>query len=111
MTHGFHPEAAQEFDEQVRYYQGRGRLLGERFAAEVCFAIRRILETPERWRVIEDDVRRCRVRVFPFSVLYTIESDFILILAVMHDKRQPGYWKDRLGFPSDEAQRQTSMIG
>ena len=28
-------------------------------------------------------------------VLYTIESDYILILAVMHCSRKPGYWKER----------------
>jgi len=71
-------------------------VLGDRFAAEVRSAIRRVVETPERWRVLEEDVRRCLVRVFPYSVLYTIEADFILIVAVMHGKRQPGYWRYRL---------------
>jgi plasmid stabilization system protein ParE len=97
VTHVFHPDAAVEFEEAVRYYRARGRVLGDRFAAEVRFAIRRILETPERWRVLEEDVRRCLVRVFPYSVLYTIEPDFILIVAVMHGKRQPGYWRYRVG--------------
>ena len=80
MNHAFHPEAALEFEEAVRYYRSRGRVLGDRFAGEVRFAIRRILETPDRWRVLEGDVRRCVVRVFPYSVLYTIERDFILIV-------------------------------
>ena len=96
MNHVFHPDAALEFEEAVGYYRARGRVLGDRFAAEVRFSIRRILETPERWRVLEQEVRRCLVRVFPYSVLYTIERDFILIVAVMHGKRQPGYWRYRL---------------
>lgn len=96
MNPVFHPDAALEFEEAVRYYQARGRLLGDRFATEVRIAIRHILETPDRWRVLEEDVRRCLVRVFPYSVLYTIEPDFILIVAVMHGKRQPGYWRYRL---------------
>ena len=96
MTHTFHPDAALEFEEEVRYYRTRGLVLGDRFAAEVRFAIRRILQTPERWRVVEDEVRVCRVRVFPFSLLYTIEHDFILIIAIMHQKREPGYWHYRL---------------
>lgn len=93
----FHPDAAREFEEAVRHYRARGRVLGDRFAAEVRFAMRRILETPERWRVLEEDVRRCLVRVFPYSVLYTIEPDSILVVAIMHGRRQPGYWKSRLG--------------
>jgi len=77
----------------------RRAVLGDRFASEIRSAIRRILETPQRWRadMLEEDVRRCVVRVFPYSVLYTIEPDFILIVAVMHHKRQPGYWRYRLG--------------
>ena len=86
-----------EFEEAVGFYKDRGRLLGGRFANEVRATIRKVLETPERWRVLEDDVRRCLVRVFPYSVLYTIEQAFILIVAVMHAKRAPGYWKHRLG--------------
>ncbi len=96
MTHFFHPEAAAEFEEAVRFYQERGRTLGDRFAAEVQTAVRRIVETPERWLVMEEDVRRCLVRVFPYRVLYTIERDYILIIAVAHSRREPGYWKHRL---------------
>ena len=92
MNHFFHPEAAVEFEESVRYYRERGLSLGEHFASEVRSAIRRIVATPERWRVIEDDVRRCLVRVFPYSVLYSIERDYVLIIAVAHGKREPGYW-------------------
>lgn len=66
----FHPEAALEFEAAVRHYRARGPVLGDRFAAEVRFAIRRILDTPDRWRVLEEDVRRCVVRAFPYSVLW-----------------------------------------
>lgn len=96
MRHEFHPEAALEFEEAVQFYKQRGRNLGQRFAHEVRITIRKIVATPDRWRVLEDDVRRCLVRVFPYSVLYTIESDYILIIAVAHGKREPGYWRHRL---------------
>lgn len=69
MNHVFHPDAALEFEEAVCYYRALGRVLGDRFASEVRFTIHRILQTPERWRVLQDDVRRCLVRVFPYSVL------------------------------------------
>lgn len=96
MNHVFHPEAVIEFEEGVRYYKKRGRTLGDRFAAEVRTAIRRTVTTPERWRVLEDEVRRCFMRVFPYSVLYTIEHDYVLIVALAHGRRKHGYWKERL---------------
>jgi len=96
MTHAFHPEAAAEFEESVRYYRDRGQVLGDRFSFEVRAAIHKIIATPSRWRIFDEDVRMCVVRVFPYCVLYTVESNFILIIAVMHGKREPGYWKHRL---------------
>jgi toxin ParE1/3/4 len=53
------------------------------------------VEAPERWVVLDQDVRRCLTKVFPYAVLYTIEQDCVLILAVMHCHREPGYWRRR----------------
>ena len=75
MRHEFHPEAVFEFEEAVRFYKERGRNLGKRLTHEIRATIQKIVATPERWRVLEGDVRRCLVRVFPCSVLYTIEAD------------------------------------
>jgi hypothetical protein len=52
----FHPEAALEFEEALSFYKERGRRLAGRIAGEVPATIRRIIETPERWRVLEADV-------------------------------------------------------
>jgi toxin ParE1/3/4 len=87
---------ALEFEAAVRFYKQRGRILGLRFAQEVRTSIGKITHHPDRYRTLEDDVRRCFVQVFPYSILYTIENDHILIIAVMHGKRQPGYWRNRL---------------
>jgi hypothetical protein len=37
--------------------------------------IQQIIEAPNRWPVLEEDIRRCLARVFPYAVLYTIETD------------------------------------
>jgi toxin ParE1/3/4 len=95
MRHEFHPDALAEYEEAARYYAERDPLLAERFVAAVDDAIQRILDSPTRWRVIDEDVRRCLTHVFPYGVLYTIEPAFVLIVAVMHCSREPGYWKTR----------------
>jgi hypothetical protein len=71
-------------------------LLDLRFIDSIEETIGRILEAPTRWRIIEEDVRRCLTHVFPHGILYTIERDYILILAVMHCSREPGYWRSRM---------------
>ena len=99
MKWDFHPEALEEYREATLYYAERDPVLALRFVEAVEEAIRRILESPERWRVLDEDIRRCLTRVFPYGVLYTIEPEFILIVAVMHCSREPGYWKRRVATP------------
>ncbi|MBI4519183.1 MAG: type II toxin-antitoxin system RelE/ParE family toxin [Deltaproteobacteria bacterium] len=99
MRYEFHPEALEEYDAAALWYAEREPALALRFIEAVEDAIGRILEAPTRWRVIEEDVRRCLTHVFPYGALYTIEPDFVLIVAVMHCSREPGYWKQRLTKP------------
>jgi len=44
---------------------------------------------------MEHDVRRCLVNRFPFGVLYSVEPTSIFVIAVMHHRRRPDYWKNR----------------
>jgi toxin ParE1/3/4 len=92
----FHPEALAEYEEAAHYYAEQQADLDLRFIASVEYAISLILEAPTRWRIIDEDVRRCLTRVFPYGILYTIEPDYILIVAIMHCSREPGYWKHRI---------------
>ena len=96
MTYSFHPDARVEFKEATLYYSEKSRLLGSAFYSEEEYAIERIVENPLLYRVIDEDVRRCLTRRFPYAVLYCIEDYYILILAVMHCSREPSYWKHRL---------------
>jgi len=96
MRYEFHPEAFEEYGEAASWYETREPGLALRFVSEVEDAIGRILDGPERWRLVEDDVRRCLTHVFPYSILYTIEPNFVLIVAVAPCARKPGYWKERL---------------
>lgn len=73
MTVEFHPEARLELKESAAYYETCVVGLGVSFVNEIEAAIGRVLQTPERWRLIEQDVRRCLARRFPYGILYTIE--------------------------------------
>ena len=96
MIYRFHPEALDEYQQATLYYAERDPTLALRFVEAIEDTIRRVVESPQRWRVLDEDVRRCLTHVFPYGILYTIEPDFILIVAVMHGSREPGYWKRRV---------------
>lgn len=96
MKYVFHPEAEAEFLAAIDYYEGCEPGLGYDFSIEVHSTIGNILSFPKAWPVLEDDIRRCLTRRFPYGIVYSQDGDVIFILAVMHLHRDPDYWKDRL---------------
>ncbi|MGH8563452.1 MAG: type II toxin-antitoxin system RelE/ParE family toxin [Gammaproteobacteria bacterium] len=77
MKYVFHPEALTELESAAIYYAEKQPGLELRIAS-VEASIQRIIERPESYAILEQDVRRCLTRVFPYAVLYTIEPDFVL---------------------------------
>ncbi|OWY65726.1 plasmid stabilization protein [cyanobacterium TDX16] len=95
MRYVFHHEALAEYAAAVQYYAENRTEVAQAFIDAVEDAIYRIRESLTRWRVIDEDIRRYLTRKFPYGILYTVESEYILILAVMQCSRKPGYWKER----------------
>ena len=91
----FHPEAQREYEDAVSYYEERQGGLGRRFIFAVEHAFSSIRASPGRWPIMEEDIRRRLTPVFPYAVLYTVEEDHVLVLAIMHCRRKPGYWRRR----------------
>jgi len=96
MKYNFHPAALTEYSEAVQFYAQNNIELAQNFINAVEDTIFRIIESPHRYPVIDEDIHRCLVRKFPYAILYTIENEYILIIAVMHCSRKPEYWQERL---------------
>ena len=93
----FHPEAEEEMLAAAQFYQERAEGLGARFLTAVREAVERISLHPKASQVIHGrGVRGGAVRTFPYSVLYVERTADILVLAVMHHRRRPSYWRERL---------------
>ena len=95
MSFSFHPEAEEEFNKAIDYYEDIEAGLGYDFALEVYSTIQRSVEFPMAWPVLDGEVRRSLVRRFPFGILYSQEQERIFIVAVMNLHRKPDYWKRR----------------
>lgn len=96
MSFLFHPEAEAEFVAAVDWYEARSPGLGADFAAEIHAAIQRAVSLPLAWPRVDGDIRRVLASRFPYGVLYAPRGGRIHILAVMHLRREPDYWKQRL---------------
>lgn len=92
----FRAEAEAELEEAVAYYEAEKSGLGRDFRKQIEAAVLKIRETPLRWSPLGPDTRRIHVGRFPYAVVYAELPDHILIIAVAHHRRRPGYWKDRI---------------
>lgn len=92
----FHPEASQEYLEAIEYHAAVSVELGERFDSEIQRLVGEITRDPQRFFRFHPPVQRVLSPEFPYSVVYLDQLDRVWIVAVMHPKRRPGYWKQRL---------------
>ena len=96
MKVNFHPDAADEYEEAVAYYEECQTGLGKQLSQEIDACIKLILAFPQAWAVLDGEIRRILTRRFPFGLLYILRDDEIYILAVMNLNRKPNYWKKRV---------------
>lgn len=92
----FLPEAEAEHEEAIAFYESERKGVGLRFQTAVAAAIRVLQADPERPPMLaRSKCRRVRLKKFPYHLVYAVLRDRIRIIAVAHQKRKPGYWKDR----------------
>ena len=91
----FHPEADVEMMEAAVFYENEQLDLGKRFLSTVQHSLGLIQINPTLYPCIHNDVRRCLTKTFPFNVLYRIVSGQFIVVAVMHQSKDPDYWKGR----------------
>jgi toxin ParE2 len=96
MRYDFLTSARAELQEAIEFYDDRQPGLGQGFAGEIKHALASIQQSPTLWKKISGNVRRCRLRRFPYALIYHLQEDLILIVAVAHVRRHPTYWRNRL---------------
>jgi plasmid stabilization system protein ParE len=92
----WHDEAAAELDEAALHYGAIDEDLGERFVTAAEIAVAALKADPIRPRKFDCAARKVRLKRFPYAVVYWIDENTLHIVSVMHQHREPGYWKHRL---------------
>jgi plasmid stabilization system protein ParE len=62
---------------------------------EMDRAVQAISLSPERGPQVEEHTRRYLLRRFPYAVIYRAQAERVLVVAVAHMRRRPGYWRGR----------------
>lgn len=95
------PRAAEELDQAADWYERQRGGLGPELVVEVRAAVRTLVEHPRAGSPVDGvdpalEVRRVRVRRFPYQVVYVMHDEDVVVIAVAHDRRRPGYWAARV---------------
>lgn len=90
------PGARRDFDDSFDWYVQRSLQAAVRFADAIDAALAAVTRSPERFAAVDDVHRECPVRRFPFRIVYRVVRNRILVVAIAHAKRRPGYWRDRI---------------
>ncbi|MDP2368259.1 type II toxin-antitoxin system RelE/ParE family toxin [Rhodoferax sp.] len=97
MKYWLHPEAAEEHKKQVAYYEEIQAGLGSRYHTEFRSILATVCASPDRSRIVlEPDIRRSMFKIFHFDLIYREVDGSVQVLAIAHQRRQPGYWVARL---------------
>jgi plasmid stabilization system protein ParE len=92
-----HPEVEAEIDESVHYLEARSLWAADDFIEELRAAMRKIRLNPKHCHFTYQEYRRCNIPRFHHAIIYRQRSeDVVYVIAVIHDKRSPDYWKKRI---------------
>jgi plasmid stabilization system protein ParE len=88
--------AREEIRETADYYTAISPGLGKAFKRELRQMMRMVAAMPLAWPTSGDATRKCLLTRFPYLVIYAPLPGGLLVLAVGHQHRRPGYWRERL---------------
>ncbi|MEW4568585.1 type II toxin-antitoxin system RelE/ParE family toxin [Tautonia sp. JC769] len=91
----FHPEAQAEYQDALAWYQVRSRQAAERFEAETDRVLDLIQANPGLFPKYDEEHRFVMLRRFPYSLVYQVQPDQILVVAVAHSRRSADFWQGR----------------
>jgi plasmid stabilization system protein ParE len=92
----FHPDASEDYAAAFSWYYKRGTVLASNFGSEIDRAIQLISHNPWRRAKFDSQRRRFIVRKFPYSIIYEVHGESVVVLAAAHGKRRPYYWQERV---------------
>lgn len=91
----FHPDARRDVRSAAAWYERQWPGLSTAFIAALDRLIQRIEHFPEAHQVIRGDYRRADLRRFPYTIVFRVRGNQLLIVAVFHQARNPDTFADR----------------
>jgi hypothetical protein len=91
----FAPQAIAELEEAFAFYEARSPGLGHDFRSEATHALSLVADHPNAWQAVGGGLRQCKLTRFPYALVYGIDKQRIVVIAVAYLRRKPRYWRKR----------------
>ena len=91
----FTSRAHRDVDEAMGFYRQNSARAAVEFLLAIEAAGIAIKANPLAYAKVSNELRRYMIRNFPYGLYYRAVTDEILIVAVVHAKRDPKVWRDR----------------
>jgi len=91
----FDPAAERELEEAADFYDLESAGLGTEFLEAVHVALTGLLDFPESCPLLLGKTRKLVLERFPYSVMYWLDDELVVVSAIAHQSRRPGYWRAR----------------
>jgi toxin ParE1/3/4 len=95
IAHRYLPLAREELIEAASFYEARVPGLGAAFLDDVDRSIEVLCESPQIGAAAGRTFRKLLLRRFPYSIIYALRGEEVVIVAVAHQRKRPGYWRRR----------------
>ena len=89
-------EAESDLTEAASWYEDQNPELGHRFLDQIELVFSAIKKAPRSYPIVHRNIRRAMVSRFPFGVYFLIEPGLIIVIAIIHARRNPLRWKNRV---------------
>jgi plasmid stabilization system protein ParE len=98
MTFGLviEPEVKDEIREIAIWYDWESEARRDSFLSSLDTVLERLQQNPYQYQVIYGEVRRALLARFPYSVIYVVRGNEVVVAACLHDRRDPKQWQKRL---------------
>jgi plasmid stabilization system protein ParE len=88
--------ANREVDDAAQWYEAREEDLSREVLDELDRIVRLVRLYPYTGMQVEPEIRRFLFTRFPYSLVYGIDKETIVVIAVANQHREPNYWADRI---------------
>jgi plasmid stabilization system protein ParE len=88
--------AEKDIDEAVQWYSQDRLELALEFLDAVDIVFKRMSQFPQSYPEVDRGIRIALTKKFPFCVYYAVDDEFVTVFAVLHIRRSPDTWRQRL---------------